>query len=494
MSRIPDAVRRRIPRLARRGRRISTLETDLQRARRRSDVVEIRLNHLQDEIVRVRDASRQELARRDEESEAERRKARRARRALDGERQEVERRQHALEQADERRRDLERRLRTSSFRAKLSGQLAAQRLSRDRSWHDTSIQAQLTVKLRNYALAESHGVAVPVVHAAWRSVDDIHLDGLEADRLVLKADRGHSGRAVVPLERTATGWRTLDGSETLVGGELTPQIRRRLDEGGSGPYFAEEFLDSETGGTLPADIKVYTCYGEILQVLVMQTDGVEAGERDTFTRRYFDADGESLGRVLPRVKLSSEMPRPEPWDELLEAARRLSVTVGLPFVRVDLYTTARGPVLGELTPAPGGLQMYRQDHDLAMGAAWVDAETRLERDIARGRPLGTLFGEHEYTWWYDAVEGGRGPEDPSTWPRRRADAEVPYTPPQVEDRDLIRPTDGAAEHAAEDAAEDAESEADETDETRPSADLAEERVDGDVNPGAPAGDDGPARR
>lgn len=449
MSRIPDAVRRRIPPLARRDRRIARLESDLQRARRRRDVVELRLHHLQDEMARVREASRQELVRRDEESEAERRRARRIRRALDGEREEAEHRQRELDQVEERRSDLERRLRTSSFRAKLSGQLAAQRLSRDRRWHDTSVQAQLIVKLRNYALAQSHGIAVPNVHAVWQTVEDIRLDGIEADRLVLKADRGHSGRAVIPLEHTGAGWQTLDGSETLIDGRPTPQIRRRLEEGGSGPYFAEEFLDSEIGGTLPADIKVYTCYGEILQVLVMQTDGLEAGERDTFTRRYFDADGEGLGRVLPRVKLSFDMPRPEPWEELMDAARRLSVTVGLPFVRVDLYTTDRGPVLGELTPAPGGMQMYRQDRDLAMGAAWVDAEARLERDVARGRPAGTLFGEHEYTWWYDAVAGDGGPEDPSTWPRRHADAEVPYTPPQVEDRDLILPAEESTASADE---------------------------------------------
>ncbi|GAA3287765.1 ATP-grasp fold amidoligase family protein [Nesterenkonia halobia] len=481
MSRIPDAVRRRIPPLARRDRRIARLESDLARARRLRDAADVRLDHARTELTRVRAETEEEIdrigrhaaqetSRLREAMNLQRRQARRTRATLDRETRDVERLGRELEQTEERRKDFETRLRHPSFRTRLSASLAALSLSRDRSWHDSSTQAQLTVKLRNYALAQSHGIAVPTVHAVWDSPEAVDLSGIDAERLVLKADRGHSGRAVIPLERDADGWHTLDGAETLVDGRPTSQMIDRLRSGGAGPYFAEQFLASETGETLPADIKVYTCYGEILQVLVMQTDGVDAHERGAFTRRYFDADGESLGRVLPRVTLSSDMPRPEPWEELLDAARRLSVAVGRPFVRVDLYTTDRGPVLGELTPTPGGIQLYRLDHDLAMGAAWADAEVRLERDVACGRPVGTLFGEHEYTWWYDAVAGDGGPEDPSTWPRRQACAEVPYTPPRVEDRATILPTADDSEDGREASAGDA------------------------VSPGASPGDDGPARR
>lgn len=489
MSRIPDAVRRRIPPLARRDRRIARLESDLARARRLRDAADVRLDHMRAELARVRSESAEEIDRIDrdaaqeasrlsEAADLQRRQARRARAALDRETREVERLGDELEQSQERRRDFETRLRHPSFRTRLSASLAALSLSRDRSWHDSSTQAQLTVKLRNYALAQSHGIAVPTVHAVWNSPEAVDLSDIDAERLVLKADRGHSGRAVIPLERDEHGWHTLDGAETLVDGRPTPRMIDRLRSGGVGPYFAEEFLASETGGTLPADIKVYTCYGEILQVLVMQTEGVDADERGAFARRYFDADGESLGRVLPRVKLSFDMPRPEPWEELLDAARRLSVAVGRAFVRVDLYTTDRGPVLGELTPTPGGIQLYRLDHDLAMGAAWADAEVRLERDVARGRPAGTLFGEHEYTWWYDAVAGDGGPEDPSTWPRRHADGEVPYTPPRIEDRATILPTE-----------DDSESDSDDDSDDGPEASAGAA-----VSPGASAGDVGPARR
>ena len=312
----------------------------------------------------------------------------------------------------------------SSFKAKMSNYLGATDVARSNGWHETNAIAQMNYKLRSYSLAQSLGVATPEVYQVWNSVQNIDLSAIPADKFVLKADGGHSGIAVIPLVRTEDGWQTLTGKEQLEGNRPSERMLNRLAKG-RGPYFAEEFLESDGGSTIPQDIKIYTAYGQILQVLVMQTEGKQVVNRQTFSRRYFDADGEDLGMILPKAVYGPDIPLPQHWDELLSSARKLSMFSGLPFLRVDLYATSRGPVLGELTSTPGGKQQYRLQHDARLGASWNQAEVRLDRDIARGRPTGTLYGAQPYTWWYPESDET---SHPSSWERPVVDAERWYTP------------------------------------------------------------------
>ncbi|EXF24443.1 hypothetical protein BG28_05340 [Nesterenkonia sp. AN1] len=312
-----------------------------------------------------------------------------------------------------------------SFKAKLVNYRDAADITSDNKWHASGPLAQVSYKLRSYALADSLGIATPEIYRVWHSLEDIDFSDLTVQRFVLKADRGHSGMAVIPLTRTGTGWQTLTGKEQLTESRPSERMLTRLEQGG-GPYFAEEFLESASNATIPEDIKVYTAYGQVLHVLVMSTEGVQVMNRKTFKRKYFGPDGGDLGPILPGANYGPDIPVPVGWNGLLEAAEKMSIAAGIPFVRVDLYATSRGPVLGELTPAPGGKQTYSLDHDAQLGAAWNNAEVRLHRDIARGRPPGTIFGAQPYTWWY--------PESPleshpSAWPRRRADARRWFTPP-----------------------------------------------------------------
>ncbi|MGQ7788289.1 ATP-grasp fold amidoligase family protein [Nesterenkonia sp. K-15-9-6] len=454
MVRIPAAVRRRLPGIAWRDRKILQLET--------------RVAHLEASRERVRrllrearSSGRDELRRREEEITR-----------LSDDLQEAILRAEAAEAEHA-------RFRRSSFKGKLSSHMAAVNAAKLSGWQATTPALQLPYKLRSYALAQSHGIAVPRIHQVWSRTEDIRIpDDLPADRVVLKADGGHSGLGVVPLRRTAEGWQTLTGRDTLVDGRPGDRLLSRLERA-RGPFFLESFLepfaepfaqpfattDSRAGADhgaagqgsadlalvgppqgaevrLPEDIKVYTAYGEIMQVLVMRTHGVKVMNRSRFTRRYFDAEARPLGEVLPGRPEDPEITAPEGWEDLMEAARRLSIAVGLPFVRVDLYSTPDGPVLGELTPMPGGVQEYRLNHDLRLGAAWMRADLRLARDLARGRPSGTLFGSEPYQWWYPEPRGGEpaGTEGgPSRWPRLQADPLQWYTPPE----DVVRlGTDG----------------------------------------------------
>lgn len=280
---------------------------------------------------------------------------------------------------------------------------------------------QMPYKLRNYSLAQSHGIGVPEVYRVWEHAEDIRLSSLATDKLVLKSDGGHSGHGVFILQRTPDGWETLDGTIQFQDDAPPPEILERFSQW-HGPYFAEELLEGTSGAVIPEDIKVYTAYGEVLQILLMQAGGEGSMDRRSYTRRYLGANGEDLGRVAEMGTWNPDIPTPENMDHITETAQYLSRAVGMPFVRVDLYHTPRGLVLGELTPTPGGRQRYRAEHDAYMGLEWVKAQARLEQDLAAGRPYGSLYGRQKYTWWYDQFTQP-GKENPPMWSRPRQSCE-----------------------------------------------------------------------
>lgn len=269
---------------------------------------------------------------------------------------------------------------------------------------------QMPFKLRNYRLAASHGTLVPEVYDIWSNAAEIDLGALP-DTFVVKSDQGAGSHGVLPLRRTGDDAYTVAGGSTVLSGV---DVRHRLGSRPSltGPYFAEEMLVQDGGGSIPDDIKVYAAYGEILQVLLRRVDTHGDLSRTRF--RYVDATGRALGQVMPGVSEDLSIPVPERLDEMMEIARHLSRSVALSFVRVDLYDTSRGIVFGELTRCPGERKVYYAKHDAAMGLVWGQARWRLELDILRGRPPQVIYGPHSAPNPYPADHVSAS-EEAGTW-------------------------------------------------------------------------------
>ncbi len=260
---------------------------------------------------------------------------------------------------------------------------------------------QVARKLRNHRLAASHGVPVPRILAVWGTAARIELSGLP-DEFVLKSDGGAGGRGVLPLRRVGPDRYRLTGGSTdgtgstggppdLTGADVVEHYRteRRVE----GPFFAEAMLARPGVDGLPDDIKIYACYGEVGQVMLRRMDVHADLSRARY--RFLSGDGADLGPDASAThRIDPTIPPPADLETYLALARHLSRAMALPFVRVDLYETADGPVLGEITRGPGGAQHYRDDHDEAMGLLWEEAQYRLDLDVLAGRPLVNLHGEH----------------------------------------------------------------------------------------------------
>lgn len=271
---------------------------------------------------------------------------------------------------------------------------------------------QIPRKLRNYRLAASHGVAVPQVLGVWAREADIDLSGLP-ETFVLKSDVGAGGNAVFPLRRVDTDRFAVIGAEEVLSGS---QLRERLvaRPSAGGPFFAESFLQQRVPTVeIPDDVKIYANYGEVSMVMVRQMP-VHAN-LDHARYRYTNARGEDLGEdIAPGARIDSSIPLPEPLEDFVRVAEHLSKALAVPFIRVDIYDTVDGPVLGELTRAPGGRQRYRRDQDIAMGRVWDRARWRLDLDVLDGRPLRNLHGLHPAPNLYPQGHVSHQ-EDPRGW-------------------------------------------------------------------------------
>lgn len=272
---------------------------------------------------------------------------------------------------------------------------------------------QLPFKLRNYGFAGSHGVPVPEVLEVWSTPQEMILTDLP-DSFVLKSDGGAGSHGVLPLRRAGDDtFETLDGARALTGDEVRAHFADRAAEDRiSGPFFAESVLRQPGGGAIPDDVKLYATYGRVQQVLLRRVS--RHGDLRSTTRRYVAADGSDLGDAVLGEQLDRSIPVPDRLPEMVDIASHLSLAVGLPFVRVDVYDTDHGVVLGEVTRAPGGAQRIRPDHDEKMGRAWEEAAYRLDLDLVAGRPAGLLHGDQGIENFYPAGHVSRS-EDPGAW-------------------------------------------------------------------------------
>lgn len=251
---------------------------------------------------------------------------------------------------------------------------------------------QLPLKLASNSLATSHGLRTPVVHAVWERPELVRLADLP-DRFVLKTDQGANSAGVVPLTRVASGhYRQVDGSGSWTEAEIRDRLADVVERGrGKPPIFAEELITEASGRPVPDDVKLYTCYGEVAQVLLRRVG--RHGVASSVTKRYVDAQGVDIDGAVD-TPTDRTIAVPDILPDLVVAARHLSRAVGIPFVRVDLYDAGDDVVFGELTVVPGGQQRYAAAHDEAMGTMMELARWRLELDLVAGRPFGVLHGEH----------------------------------------------------------------------------------------------------
>jgi hypothetical protein len=111
--------------------------------------------------------------------------------------------------------------------------------------------------------------------------------------------------------------------------------------------FVEEKLCSADGGEL-RDFRLFTFNGTVQAIGVGSATYRKNGENVFFTPAW-----EPIALTQYRERLPDPLPaRPSKLDQMIAAAERLGA--GIDFVRVDLYDSTQGIMLGEITLYPEG--------------------------------------------------------------------------------------------------------------------------------------------
>jgi len=146
------------------------------------------------------------------------------------------------------------------------------------------------------------------------------------------------------------------------------------------PLIAEELV--ELSDKPSTNWKIFAFYGEI--GFIRQ---VELGE-DIRGYKIWSASGTEIGPIDKHsFEYRADLPPPQNMQDLIEAAKLVSLNVRTPFVRVDLYELDKGVYLGEITLRPGSLWKSKYLHiftpawDRKLGIMWEEAQARIVEKI-----------------------------------------------------------------------------------------------------------------
>ncbi len=224
--------------------------------------------------------------------------------------------------------------------------------------------------------------------------ETIPFDRLPGDYMI-KANHGSGFNLLVRAERAPPRDEILERCRFWLRVRYGVELHEWAYQAMTRRILVEELL-SDPRGLPPGEYKFHMFGGECAVIQALHSEGWYDGSTHTdgkmptltyFTPEWRWLDVSWLYYFLP-YQFSPEptLPRPAALEEMLEIARRLSRR--LDYIRVDLYDTAAGIRIGELTPyhLTGRARITPPEFDLELGRRWR------QRHGGWRRRLRTLFG------------------------------------------------------------------------------------------------------
>lgn len=256
-------------------------------------------------------------------------------------------------------------------------------------------------KLKCYRFCEENGLATVTVLREFDVPGDICLDGLPSD-YVIKPTLQSSTKGVMVVHQGEAGlWDSMQRKFVTEQDILELQTDMFEQTKAFGKKVIVEAKISDVAGCdIPRDFKAYCFQGEVALILEINRNSKpsQVSWYDGEFRPVFD------DRVTSNPEFVNEIigSKPEAWAEILDLAKRTSAAVPTPFASIDMYSTPQGPIVGEITLAPGGL-FHGKHYTLSpaqqsrMGAQWMEAADILRPDSTLGRLNGAAqlaYGKH----------------------------------------------------------------------------------------------------
>lgn len=243
--------------------------------------------------------------------------------------------------------------------------------------HAKDKQKRLAKRL-GLSVAEEYLTHVPLARAL------AFIESTHVDHLVLKPNNGKSAAGVFCLIREGSAYRELKS------GKLRTALRLRelADEtygklGRADDWLVEELLVNPVDEAQPAlDYKFFCFHGRV--EMIFQKGEVVLGKRRKAAVRFYDREGVPVDTGLRPEAVSDQLSLPGSTDAMVAEAERVSGLITTPFMRVDLYDTHRGIVLGEFTPGPGRMYQLNAEWKARLTRRWHETADALQVALASG--------------------------------------------------------------------------------------------------------------
>ena len=212
------------------------------------------------------------------------------------------------------------------------------------------------------------------------------IEELRLDRFVIKPTSSFGARACRSLVRDGDRFRDLHTGRRWKPGRLERVLRREHGRRRPDAWIVEELLLPVDGALRPIeDYKLY-CFGATVELILHKR---ALPRPKTYRAQFHDRDWAPVNVGLedhddPVVAV------PIHGKQVVETGERIASQLCYPFIRIDLYDTLRGIVLGEFTPGPGRAYGFNPTWNARLVKRWHEAAAEIEEGIRAGKisPLG----------------------------------------------------------------------------------------------------------
>ncbi|WP_374724688.1 ATP-grasp fold amidoligase family protein [Calidifontibacillus erzurumensis] len=256
----------------------------------------------------------------------------------------------------------------ASFRGSLSRQ------SRKEQLGERLPEMVLDDKRTAYRFIDSLGIRRPWVSNQSYS----YLDLPEENGVVIKPVEGAGSRGVYLVYAEDYIQDVRRGEILRDRHTLTLRMKQDLETGWvkKDAWMVEELIiGNQSSKTAPRDLKFYCYYGEIALILE-----IERYPELKYCWRTPDGNFIHTGKYEDDLFVGAGFTK-----EDLELAKKISLEIPAPFMRIDFLKTDTELVFGEFTPRPGNYDEFDQPIDQWLGDCYLRAENRLFEDLVNGK-------------------------------------------------------------------------------------------------------------
>lgn len=229
----------------------------------------------------------------------------------------------------------------------------------------------ITSKIGGREFAKEVGMQV-----AHRHYENVKIDAVTPKPgTVVKPNNDSGSRGVYLCMEDGTFFSVRDKNIMVNFDDVKREIKEGMESGFilSKKFHLEEMIvgpDAE-----PArDLKFYTFYGKVGLVIEI------VRKPDTLHCFYVDGAPTYVGKYDDELFEGAGLP-----EGIVEQVEQFSLEIPSPFMRIDMYQSAKGSVFGEFTHAPGNFEGFTLEHDRRLGQLYVQSQSRLYADMFSGK-------------------------------------------------------------------------------------------------------------